>query len=631
LGLLIGFLPTRSALAQRADLEGVLPDTIVVTASRLPEDIRLSGRRVAVWTARDIADLPVSSVDELLRAVGGVEVQSRGGFGVQSDLTMRGSSFNGVLLLLDGVRVNDPMTGHFLADLPIPLSEIARIEVVRGPATVLYGPDAVGGVVQIFTYAGLRQAGLPPGTASGSAEVKRGRYGLNELGLAGRGGGRRTVLSAAGTWQGTDGMPIRDASGQVVATPSGPLRTDFRRGAATTALSQQVGKASLFARVGLDSRRFNAYHFYTPFPSDMARESTSTLWAQARLSGGGDGPGWRIDLAAKQHGDAYTYNPQTPANRHTSRMFTAQAQATKPVGGRLSVTVGSAAMLRSIESNSLGDHADGSGGAFALARWRLAPSLLVRAGGRVDYDPAYGLEPTPQLSIAFSRGVVSAYVNSGRTIRAPNYVERYYNTLLAHPTGNLGNPDLDVETAWAHEAGVSLYPTGGLSLHADVFTRRTWNLIDYARFDTADPIFLARNLHDVRVNGVEADADFVRSFRLGRTRLSASYALLDTQLDPPPAGVEFKYALTSARHLAQGMAAMDLGPASLGLQGLWKDPMLEEAYGVVNLQAGYHVDLGRQRLSLLGEVRNLLDRRYSDVFDAPMPGRWWIFGVRLER
>src|SRR5690606_29778239 len=111
---------------------------------------------VSVWTAEDIRHAPVASFDELLRVVGGVEVHSRGGFGIQSDLTMRGSTFNGVLVLLDGARLNDPMTGHFLTNLPIPLSEIARIEVMRGPATALYGPDAIGGVIQIFTWSGLR-------------------------------------------------------------------------------------------------------------------------------------------------------------------------------------------------------------------------------------------------------------------------------------------------------------------------------------------------------------------------------------------------------------------------------------------------------------------------------------------
>src|SRR5690554_6071006 len=112
--MLAGSLMVISAQAQEAPVEVALPDSIVVTASRQAEPVRQTGRRVTVWTARDLAALPAASFDDLLRTAGGVEAQTRGGFGVQSDLTMRGSSFNGVLLLLDGARLNDPMTGHFL-------------------------------------------------------------------------------------------------------------------------------------------------------------------------------------------------------------------------------------------------------------------------------------------------------------------------------------------------------------------------------------------------------------------------------------------------------------------------------------------------------------------------------------
>ena len=104
-----------------------LPDSVVVTATRVAAEARTTGRKVSVYTQRDIEALSVNSVDQLLDVVGGVDVQSRGGFGVQSDLKMRGSTFNGVLLLLDGARLNDPYTGHFLMDLPVPLSEIARV------------------------------------------------------------------------------------------------------------------------------------------------------------------------------------------------------------------------------------------------------------------------------------------------------------------------------------------------------------------------------------------------------------------------------------------------------------------------------------------------------------------------
>jgi iron complex outermembrane receptor protein len=81
-----------------------MPDSVVVTASRVAATAQKTGRRVSVYTRQDIRNLAVNSVDQLLDQVTGLDVQSRGGFGVQSDLTMRGSTFNGVLLLLDGAR-----------------------------------------------------------------------------------------------------------------------------------------------------------------------------------------------------------------------------------------------------------------------------------------------------------------------------------------------------------------------------------------------------------------------------------------------------------------------------------------------------------------------------------------------
>jgi vitamin B12 transporter len=70
---------------------------------------------------------------------------------------------------------------------------------------------------------------------------------------------------------------------------------------------------------------------------------------------------------------------------------------------------------------------------------------------------------------------------------------------------------------------------------------------------------------------------------------------------------------------------------TMGLQGLWKDRLTGASYGVLNARAGYRVHVGRQRLGVSVEVRNLFDTDYTEVFDAPMPGRWWIFGVRVVR
>lgn len=631
-GVVLGFclflaLPSH---AQEVAFEGMLADTIVVTATREAADHRLTGRRITVWTAEQIATLPVSSFDELLRSVGGVEIQSRGGFGIQSDITMRGSTFNGVLVLLDGMRLNDPMTGHFLADLPVPLSEIARIEVLRGPASALYGPDALGGVIHLMTYTALQTPSATEQTL-GTAEALVGDEAFYSLDGAIRHSQRRTIFSAATTWQGTDGAAIRDADGRPIESSQGTLRTDFTRQAHTLAAHHYGSDVALYARAGFDDRDFGAFHFYTPFASDTAREATSTYWAHLRLEGQ-TRTRWRVQLAAKQHEDAYTFYPGLTPNEHTSRLLQGQAQLHHPLHTNLYLIGGLSGALRSIDSNNMGTHDDGTVGAFLSTRWQPNALWTVHTSGRLDYDPGFGLEATPQLSLAYNpnatwtlRGGIS------RAVRAPNYVERYFNTVNPRPNGNLGNPDLEAERAWAYEIGADIYTPLGLSLHATAFLRNTANLIDYVQLAPADTVFLARNVLSVDTRGVEVDASFAQAFGTTRWRFDATYTWLDADLGEAHEVHQFKYALTNARHILQGKASVTQGLLTLGLQALWKERLADDSYGLLHARLAYRMSLGRQRLIVSSELRNVFDTSYSEVFDAPMPGRWWLFGVSLVR
>ncbi|GAB5520150.1 MAG: TonB-dependent receptor plug domain-containing protein [Rhodothermales bacterium] len=623
-GLLLSLLPT---VLHAQSPTYVLPDSIVVTASRLAESARTSAQRVTVLTATDIAALPVASFDELLRSVGGMEVQSRGGFGVQSDLTMRGSTFNGVLLLLDGVRLNDPMTGHFLSDFPIPLAEIARVEVLRGPATALYGPDALGGVIQVFTFTGLRHLDAERSGTDLAAKVQVGEHALYDAEGSIRHHTPRTTVSAATAWQGSDGQPILDAEGLAIRGSMGDLRTDFSRQAHTVAVSHRLNAAMLFARAGMDDRDFGAYRFYTPFASDTAREATSTYWAHLRATGQtSSGARWTLNGTAKQHDDRYVYNPVTPANEHTSRRFAVDGHATHALAPTLRLTAGADAAWRSIDSNNLGQHDDASAGGFVSTTWQPALDWTVRGSGRLDYDPGFGWEATPQVNIGYSTAMVGLRAGVGRAVRAPNYVERYFNTTLARPRGrSLGNPDLEAEQALSYEAGLDVYPTDGLALHATAFRRITDNLIDYVKVTPADTVFLARNLFEVDTRGLELDG----TLQASAFDLRLSYTLLDATLNDAEQVAEYKYALTNARHILQVQGNVQLGAVRVGLHGLWKEPLDSEAYGVVGARVQYGFTWGTRRLALSLDIRNLFDTACTEVFDAPMPGRWFIAGLRV--
>jgi len=607
-----------------------MPDSVVVTASRVTSGVQETGRRVSVYTERDIEALAVNSIDQLLDVVAGLDVQSRGGFGVQSDLTLRGSTFNGVLLLLDGARINDPMTGHFLMDLPVPLSEIARVEVMRGPATALYGPDALGGVVHLITKTGLRTGEMANTGVSGSADGRFGKHNFHDAGGAVRSVGDETTVSAAAEVQGSDGQTVRDEAGTPIPNGrGGTVQTDFARRAGTAALAHDLGAATVYARAGVDDREFSAWHFFTPFPSDKAREATSTFWLQTRLeSNPGATTPWRVQVAGKQHRDRYTFNAETPANEHMSRMLNVQGQASRQLG-TVRLTGGLSSQLRGIDSNALGLHTDGSVGPFVNLQWRVTPRLTLNQSTRVNYDPIYGVEPTPQLFLAYDLGRATLRAGGGRAVRAPNYVERFIDS-----GGNRGNPDLDAERSWSGEVGADLRLPAGLSFHLTGFGRTTNGLIDYALETPDAEVFKARNLHQVETLGLETEATLNRTVGGVGLRLDVAYTFLDASFDAQEEVADFKYALTSARHHVQGNVQVRFQPVTVGLQGMWKDRFDSESlatnqFGVVHARLAYDVHVGGRPFTLTGELRNLFDADYSEVFDAPMPGRTLLVGAQV--
>src|SRR5215211_5365398 len=107
-------------------------DPVTVTAGLTTQNQSHTGRNIFVIKGEKFNDLPVHSIDELLRYLPGIEVQSRGPLGAQSDIVLRGGTFQQVLVIVDGIRLNDPNTGHFTSYIPVAPSEIERIEILKG-------------------------------------------------------------------------------------------------------------------------------------------------------------------------------------------------------------------------------------------------------------------------------------------------------------------------------------------------------------------------------------------------------------------------------------------------------------------------------------------------------------------
>ena len=634
--LVASIAPAANLFAQTSLPEGVLPDSIVITATRVPISTRDAGQRISIWTEDDIASLAVHSFDELLRSVGGVEVFSRTGFGIQSDITMRGSTFNGILVLIDGMPLNDAMTGHFITDLPLPLSQIKRIEVLRGPAAMLYGPDALGGVIHILTDA-TRSPGSRGSSSQGTIGIQGGSHGLFDIQGDAVINKKEVSVGIASIYQQSDGETVTNPEGPVIG-PNGTVKTDFWRSTHSIFSSATLSPLTAFIRLGMDRRDFNAYRFYTVSPLDFSREQTDTYWAQLRVQNRQEAPSqWTGQVVWKRHDDTFTFNPQFSTNRHTSQHLHSQFHVTRPLSPSWSITSGISGGIRSIKSNNLGDHQDARAGIFAVAHARLTHSVAAYMGSRVDYDSGFGTEVIPQASLIWRPGVWAVRTNIGRAVRAPNYTERYINTTASPQRDrNYGNPDLEAERAWSYELGFDVYPTRGISLHATGFRRVTSNLIDFAQRAPsdipmlADSVLLALNIVEVDLNGFELDALVSQSMGRANLNLSATYTYLDSSLEGLWPDAIFKYASGHGRSIVQVSSTLNVASTTLGVQILWKEKLDGTSYSTTNVRATYALPMRENNVTITLDLRNLFDEYYTEVLDAPLPGRWISVGVNFD-
>ena len=141
-------------------------DIIIIQGNRINIPFRETSRNIGVMTDLEIKDLPAQSIPEILSYIPGVDVRQRGPVGVQADIGIRGGTFEQTLVLLNGLKLSDPQTGHHSLNIPLNFTNLTRVEVLKGPGARIYGQNALSGAVNFITevpenrYAGIRLYGV---------------------------------------------------------------------------------------------------------------------------------------------------------------------------------------------------------------------------------------------------------------------------------------------------------------------------------------------------------------------------------------------------------------------------------------------------------------------------------------
>lgn len=599
-GTLVVVTQTQPAQEVRFTLDTVR----VAVASRAAPSLAAAARTVEVIDRQTIATTAVRTVSELLARAVGADVLTRSP--ASSDIAIRGSSFEQVVVMVDGVSVSDDQTGHFDLDLAVDLESVERVEILRGSGSALHGPDAVGGVINIVT---ARAA------SAGRLRVEKGSFGTTSVDVAdGVQLGGATLRGGAG-WSESDGHRAG---------------TDYRTRIARAAIEVPAGAGRLTADVGYGARDFGAADFYGPFESyEETRALTASLgWSQLSASR------FRIAprLTFRRHHDHFILRRTDPAfyeNLHTNWRLGGELVGHWEMSPSLDLAAGSSADRMSLRSARLGD-LDETRAAGFLELVADGGTSSLAAGMRADWHSAYGSFLSPSLAAMLQPSpAVRVRASFDRGFRAPTWTERFYED-----PANIGNPDLGTERFWSAELGVTVADTRGASLDVVAFLRSANRLIDWvmpADAPAGTP-WRTTNVEDARFRGLELKAVLADV-------LAADWTLRATALsftDDEAADLESKYALRPLTRTASIEAAFDL-PRGFALWARVAHARRAASHAPGPAWQHEPWTLGDVRLSwkrgaatIFVDATNVTDTAYLDVSVLPAAGRAVHVGVRIE-
>lgn len=440
------------------------------------------GSNITILSRKDIANIPVQTTAELLGYIEGVDLRQRGPNGVQADIQIQGGTFDQVLVLIDGVRLTDPQTGHHMLNLMVPPEAIERIEIIKGAAARRYGMNALSGVVNIVT-------------------LKTANPGVYATGYTGSGFNKDTTTQNTYNNKGLRlmaGLQGNGIQGWVSAgyDQSNGYRhnTDFRTFRSSVKLSSIPTKETdiqLYFLGGIIHNAFGANGFYAAPADKNSFETVNTqlgsFGAIKKLKTGQ----LEAKINARYNNDHYVFvrtNPAVYQNFHNST--TLMPEITYNASGEFwQMALGVEARKEWMESSNLGNHDRTFFGNYVDIATTPLRGVKVNFGMYRLYSKETGqtLYPGADILVALIRekymnqAKLNFFTSWGTGQRLPTFTDLYYSG-----PSNLGNPGLLPESARTIEMGLR---KTGRKIHAQagIFRRTQQQMIDRIKDSLTSP------------------------------------------------------------------------------------------------------------------------------------------------
>jgi iron complex outermembrane receptor protein len=587
------------------------PDRSHVQLPRHDEQVVVTGSYGAV--PLEETDRSVSAIDvdqspsvyrnwvDVLEQDPSLDVQQRSP-GTSADLSIRGSTFEETLILVNGLRLNDAQTGHNNLDIPFPFESVQRVEVLKGAGSTIYGSDAMGGVVNFITAV--------PETSEIRLGAGIGNWGTNQQ------NGALTLVRKRFSEQLTF---VRELSTGFIED------RDYRNLAiaSETRINTALGASDVL--LGISDRPYGAAGFYG-VPLDTMSWERDKGWLAAWTQP--IGTQTSADFGYRRHSDEYIYVKSDPAlyeNNHIDIDYQAALRRFEKIGENMRVYYGVDGLREHIDSSNLGNHTRDQGGAYASFDARALRRFSFNVGVREELYTAGRQVFSPSVSGAYwVNSRVKLRASASHAFRLPDYTELYYNA-----PGTLGNPNLKPETSWSYEGGVQAALGRGMTAEAGVFHHRDHNVIDYALSTLAPPNtpYMAENIQNLNFTGAEVSLRWQlprqQRIELSYTGIHGAGAPLNDTLYryvfnfPVNEGVATWWSRLEGFDSRFRVAAVQRYQTALNQQG---------AYPLVEWTVGRQFQYVKPYLQLT----NLTDTKYTEIAGLPMPGRGFIAGMEVR-
>jgi iron complex outermembrane receptor protein len=627
--------------SQTVDKEATLDD-VEVTGSRAPLALRQAARMVTVLSREDIQAAPVHSINDLLKMAAGVDVRQRGPIGAQTDVSIRGGTQEQIAILLNGVNICDPQTGHNAFDLPCDLMDIVRVEVLEGPAGRVYGTSSLVGAINIVT----RQTALPHSQQGthGGVRLEAGSFGY----LSGAG---RVAFSPQAVQPGKATLHSSLSAGYTRSdgysrSKAGALNSDYAGGRVFWQGTLDRPDMRVDWHAGLSAKGFGSNTFYSA-KFDEQYEQTTKLFTALQ----GETKGWLKLQPAIYWNRSYDRfelirgdEQHVPFNYHRTDVFGLRLNSYFDwAAGR--TALGAEMRNEDIISGNLGEplsspkHISGTDRdyEYGLNRTNLSLHLehnillanFTLSAGFIAVKNTWSDMPLtlyPGVDASYRLGDHwRIYASYNSSLRMPSFTELYYSV-----GGHKADKHLKPEELQALEGGVS-YTSRLLTAKASVFRHHATDLIDWV-MDTRqrDAVWQSVNLTKVNTTGLEL------SVRLHATdwQLRADYCYQHQDKDVDD-HLQSQYSLEYLRHkLTAQLQCRLVSQLHLTLAYRLQDRMgsYTNQDGEVENYHPYSIVDGRlawqaDSYTLYVAANNLLSHRYVDYGNVPQPGCWLTGGI----